>query len=137
MLSLEFYLEMSILLVNYPSLIQRNLEDHPVHKSAKRLFPGDLEELKIYFDEGIYVGYRYFDKENVEPMFPFGFGLSYTTFELSNLQVSSPKIEKSGKFTVKVDVKNTGSRVGSEVVQVYLTDDEASVERPPERAARL
>lgn len=112
--------------VTYP----KELEDHPVHKS-ERLFPGDLEKLKIYYEDGIYVGYRYFDKENVEPMFPFGFGLSYTTFELSNLQVSNPKIEKSGKFTVKVDVKNTGSKVGAEVVQVYVADNEASVERPP------
>ncbi|MHA1110071.1 MAG: glycoside hydrolase family 3 C-terminal domain-containing protein [Promethearchaeota archaeon] len=112
--------------VTYP----KKLEDHPAHKSEK-LFPGDLEELKIYYDDGIYVGYRYFDKENVEPQFPFGYGLSYTTFELSNLKVSTPKIEKSGKFTVTVDVKNTGTRDGAEVVQVYLSDDEASVERPP------
>ncbi|TFG14689.1 MAG: glycosyl hydrolase [Promethearchaeota archaeon] len=112
--------------VTYP----KKLEDHPAHISAKR-FPGDLEELKIYFDEGIYVGYRYFDKEQVEPMFPFGFGLSYTTFELSNLQVSASKIEKSGSFTVSVDVTNTGSRKGAEVVQIYLSDDEATVERPP------
>jgi beta-glucosidase len=112
--------------VTYP----KKLEDHPAHQSPKR-FPGDLEELKIYYDEGIYVGYRYFDKEKVEPQFPFGYGLSYTTFELSNLQVTTSKIEKKGTFTVRVNVKNTGSRAGAEVVQVYLTDDEASAERPP------
>ena len=106
------------------------IEDHPVHKDPK-LFPGDLKNLKIYYDDGIYVGYRYFDKENVEPLFPFGHGLSYTTFELSNIQVSTPKITKAGTFTVSVDVKNTGSKPGAEVVQVYLTDDEVSVERPP------
>ncbi|MBN2156450.1 MAG: glycoside hydrolase family 3 C-terminal domain-containing protein [Candidatus Lokiarchaeota archaeon] len=112
--------------VTYP----KKLEDHPAHISKKR-FPGDLDELKIYFDEGIFVGYRYFDKENIEPQFPFGFGLSYTTFKLSNLRVSIPKIERNGKFAVSVDVKNTGSRAGSEVVQVYISDDHASIERPP------
>jgi beta-glucosidase len=113
-----------------PMTYPKKLEDHPVHQDPKR-FPGDLENMKIYYDDGIYVGYRYFDKENLDPMFPFGFGLSYTNFELSNLQVSTLKIEKTGVFTVKVDVKNTGSVAGAEVIQVYLSDDESSVERPP------
>ncbi len=112
--------------VTYP----KKLEEHPAHKSKKR-FPGDLEELKIYFDEGIYVGYRYFDKHQVEPFFPFGFGLSYTTFEMSNIQLDKTNLQGQGIFTVSVDVKNTGEKLGAEVVQVYLSDDECSVDRPP------
>jgi beta-glucosidase len=112
--------------VTYPM----KLEDHPAHKSKDR-FPGNRETLKIHFDEGIYVGYRYFDQNNINPMFPFGYGLSYTKFELSNVKINTPTVKGQGKFTVTVDVKNIGSIRGAEIVQVYITDDEASVERPP------
>jgi beta-glucosidase len=112
--------------ITYP----KNLEDHPAHKSKNR-FPGDLKNLKIYFDEGIYVGYRYFDKHNVEPMFPFGFGLSYTTFELSNLQLDKPDLQGSESFNVSIDVKNTGQMQGAEIVQIYVSDDDCTVDRPP------
>ena len=63
-------------------------------------------------------------------MFAFGHGLSYTTFNISNLRLSSPKIAASDSLTVKVTVKNTGKRAGSEVVQLYIHDDKASVDRP-------
>ncbi len=112
--------------VTYP----KKLEDHPVHKS-KRRFPGDLDELKIYYEEGIYVGYRYFDKEDVDPFFPFGFGLSYTEFEISNLKINSPEIQGTQEFTVSVEVKNVGKRAGAEVVQIYIQDDLCSIDRPP------
>lgn len=112
--------------VTYP----KKLEDHPAHKTKER-FPGDLKKLKIYFDEGIYVGYRYFDKNQVEPFFPFGFGLSYTTFEMSNIQIDKTNLQGKGKFTVSVDVKNIGDKSGAEVVQIYIGDDECSVDRPP------
>jgi len=112
--------------VTYP----KRLEDHPAHITKKR-FPGDLKNLKIYFDEDIYVGYRYFDKNQVEPFFPFGYGLSYTTFKLSNIQLDKSTIQEKGIFIVSVDIENTGDRAGSEVLQIYVTDDECSVERPP------
>ncbi|WP_371804821.1 glycoside hydrolase family 3 C-terminal domain-containing protein [Candidatus Lokiarchaeum ossiferum] len=112
-----------------PVTFPKKLKDHPAHLSKDR-FPGDLKNLKIHFDEGIYIGYRYFDKENVVPQFPFGYGLSYTTFELSNLRLDKAQIITAGTFNVSVDVKNTGSIAGSEVIQIYLADDEASVERP-------
>lgn len=82
------------------------------------------------YKEGIYVGYRWVDKHNTHPLFAFGHGLSYTTFNISNLRLSSPKIAASDSLTVKVTVKNTGKRAGSEVVQLYIHDDKASVDRP-------
>jgi beta-glucosidase len=112
--------------VTYP----KKIEDHPAHQSKDR-FPGNLETLKIHYDEGIYVGYRYFDEKNIEPLFPFGFGLSYTNFELSNLKVDTPKVQGDGTFTVSVDVKNVGNMTGSEIVQIYLSEDKPSVARPP------
>ena len=112
--------------VTYP----KKLDDHPAHKSQKT-FPGDLKTMKIYFDEGIYVGYRYFDKHDIEPFFPFGFGLSYTTFKLSNISLDKASVKGKESFTVDVDVENTGKVAGAEVVQIYVGDDECSVDRPP------
>ncbi len=83
--------------------------------------------LKIKYDEGVFVGYRYLDKNNINPVFPFGFGLSYTTFEYSNI-----KVIKTGSFSCSVTftIKNTGSRKGAETAQLYVYDQESSVERP-------
>jgi beta-glucosidase len=67
---------------------------------------------------------------DVSPLFPFGYGLSYTTFQYSNLKLSSPTMKKKGTVTVSVDVKNTGNRKGAEVVQMYIRDDYSSVPRP-------
>ena len=64
------------------------------------------------------------------PLFPFGYGLSYTKFKISNLQLSAPRIAASGKLTVSVDVENTGQRAGDEVVQLYIRDPVASLSRP-------
>jgi beta-glucosidase len=95
-------------------------------------YPDDFYSLtdEIEYKEGVFVGYRYFDKYNKEVLFPFGHGLSYTKFDYSNPDVSVS--EKSGEYlvTVKVDIKNTGSKNGDEVVQLYVHDKKASVERP-------
>lgn len=85
-----------------------------------------LEE-KVEYKEGIFVGYRYYEKENVKPAFPFGYGLSYTTFALENLEVEQ---KNDMSVTASVDVTNTGTMAGAEVVQCYVTDCECSVERP-------
>ncbi|MCK9555108.1 glycoside hydrolase family 3 C-terminal domain-containing protein [bacterium] len=100
----------------------KRIEDSPSYKN----YPG--ERGKVYYEEGIFVGYRHFDRENIEPLFPFGHGLSYTTFKYANLKVTGG----SGKIaaTVSVDVSNTGEREGAEVVQLYVQDPECSVERP-------
>ena len=112
--------------ITYP----KRLEDHPTHKSRKR-FPGDLKEFKIYFEEGIYVGYRFFDKNHIEPFFPFGYGLSYTSFKMSNIKLDKSNLKGQGNFIVSVDIQNTGDKLGAEVVQIYISDDECSVDRPP------
>ncbi len=109
-----------------PMTFPKKLSDSPAHKS-KRTFPGNE---KVFYDEGIFVGYRYFDKENIEPLFPFGFGLSYTTFKYENLQISKKRISKNDKITVSCDILNSGKREGAEVVQLYIQDVESSVERP-------
>jgi beta-glucosidase len=97
------------------------LEDIPAHALGE--FPGDSV---VRYNEGIFVGYRYFDTKKVEPLFPFGHGLSYTTFEYSDL-----KLDKKGtQVVVSFAVKNTGSRAGAEVAQVYVSDEVAAVERP-------
>ncbi|MBR6416863.1 MAG: glycoside hydrolase family 3 C-terminal domain-containing protein [Bacteroidales bacterium] len=82
------------------------------------------------YSEGIFVGYRYFDTENVTPLFPFGYGLSYTTFEYGEPKADSSSMTKDGKITFTVPVTNTGSVAGAEVVQLYISDSEASVKRP-------
>ncbi len=73
---------------------------------------------------------EYYDGNYYEPLWPFGFGLSYTTFEYSNLKISSKEITENDELVVKVDVKNTGSKIGKEAVQLYLTDMYGSVTRP-------
>jgi len=108
-----------------PVSLPKRFEDSP----AAANYPG--ENLRVDYKEGIYVGYRYYDTKNVEPQFPFGFGLSYTSFAYSDLKVS--KIEFAGKnpgwnFTVKV--KNTGTRAGAEVVQLYVRDGHSKIDRP-------
>lgn len=81
----------------------------------------------VEYQEGIFVGYRYYDKEHIAPAFPFGYGLSYTNFDLRNLRVESVE---SAEVVVSVEVFNTGDRAGAEVVQCYVADCECSVERP-------
>ncbi len=82
------------------------------------------------YKEGIYVGYRWTEKKNIRPTFAFGHGLSYTTFQISNLRSSAKEMTRDGKLTFTVSVKNTGSRRGAETVQLYVKDLKASVDRP-------
>ena len=82
----------------------------------------------MYYDEGIYVGYRWYDAKEIQPLFPFGYGLSYTSFEYGKPVLSSRKMGKS--LTIKVPVTNTGKVAGAEVVQLYISDVESSVDRP-------
>jgi beta-glucosidase len=101
----------------------RRYEDNPTYIN----YPGGRE---VRYGEGIFVGYRYYDQKDVKPLFPFGFGLSYTTFEYSGLQI--PETVQPGKpIDVSVTVTNTGARAGKEVVQLYVSDKESSLPRPP------
>lgn len=108
------------------------LTDYGTH--ALNTYPGtwrpDSTIIDEEYKEGVFVGYRWNDLKKVKPVFAFGHGLSYTDFEFSDLRLSSRKIASDGKLTVKVKVKNTGARSGKEVVQLYINDVKASVDRP-------
>ncbi len=84
----------------------------------------------VYYNEGLYVGYRWYDKRKLPVLFPFGYGLSYTKFEYSDIKLSADEINADGELTVSVTVKNIGSRAGKEVVQLYVSDKHSSVDRP-------
>jgi len=102
------------------------LTDSPAHQEGMT-FPNDG---KTVYEEGILVGYRWFDTKDIEPLFPFGHGLSYTTFEIGKAKASAGALRTGGSLQISVPVKNTGDRAGAEVVQLYISDDEASVLRP-------
>lgn len=91
-------------------------------------FPG--ENQSVTYGEGIYVGYRYYDKKEVEPLFPFGYGLSYTTFELSCLKIPEEVYLENENVEVSLTVKNIGAHAGAEVVQLYIHDEESALDRP-------
>ena len=82
------------------------------------------------YSDGIFIGYRHFEHNNIEPLFPFGFGLSYTKFAYANLKLSAKEMSQNEKLTVTFDVKNTGKVDGGEIPQLYIRDVKASVERP-------
>ncbi len=82
------------------------------------------------YKEGIYVGYRWVDKQKTKPTFAFGHGLSYTTFQLSDLKASAKEVDAEGNISFAVNVKNTGNRAGQETVQLYVHDKKSSVDRP-------
>ena len=100
------------------------LEDSPAFLN----FPG--EDGQVIYGERMFVGYRYFDKLNIEPLFPFGHGLSYTEFGYSNLKLSSTDITDKDQLQVSLTVTNTGKVKGKEVIQLYVADKESSVQRP-------
>jgi len=100
------------------------LEDNPSYLSG--FGSGDT----VQYTEGIFVGYRYYDKKNMPVMFPFGFGLSYTTFDYKNLTVDKKEFSDEETVTVCVDVTNTGKVAGKEIVELYVADRESTVIRP-------
>jgi beta-glucosidase len=91
-------------------------------------FPG--KNLEVNYAEGIYVGYRHFDKAGIAPLFPFGYGLSYTTFEYKQLKLSRAKLQPHGSITASVKITNTGKRAGEEVVQLYVHDLNPQIDKP-------
>eukprot|EP00667_Euglena_gracilis_P003028 EG_transcript_3032 len=114
-----------------PQTFPRRLEDHPAFLN----YPGEAGH--VLYGEGLFMGYRYYLKKCIEPLFHFGFGLSYTSFSLQNLAVVEPPAGAAGTdrgavaATVTVEVTNTGDRRGKEVVQVYLQAVEPRLVRPP------
>ena len=109
-----------------------SLQDVGAHKL--NAYPGvwrpDHQMIDEEYKEGLYVGYRWVDKEKTHPLFAFGHGLSYTTFKLSDLRESSNEISRDGNITFTVNVKNTGKCDGSETVQLYIHDVKSSLDRP-------
>lgn len=102
------------------------LEQSPAHALGN--FPG--RNLKVNYEEDILVGYRWFDTKNIVPQFPFGYGLSYTTFELSDFSTDKKAYAINDIVHLKFTVKNTGDRYGAEVAQIYMSDPLCSVMRP-------
>jgi beta-glucosidase len=90
----------------------------------------DYNEVESLYTEGVFIGYRWFEQQNIKPIFTFGHGLSYTDFALSDIKLSSSTVSGDDKVTVTANVTNTGTVDGAEVVQLYLHDKEASVDRP-------
>lgn len=101
------------------------LEDTPAYLS----FPDDGTQ-HVAFTEGLFTGYRWYDARRLEPLFPFGHGLSYTTFEYSDLTVGKPAVPPGEHVTVTLRVRNTGSRSGQEVIQLYLSEHYPLLTRP-------
>ena len=102
------------------------LEDNGAHA----LGAYDPSSTEAHYSEGIFVGYRWAQKKDIKPLFAFGHGLSYTTFSYSEAEISRTTMSENGNVTVSVNVTNTGDREGKEIVQLYIGDDECSVERP-------
>lgn len=107
------------------------LEDCPAHSLCEYTGKRSKDIIDIKYNESIFVGYRWADKQKkVKPLFPFGHGLSYTTFEYGKPTADSKTMQADGTLTVKVSVKNTGAREGQEVVQLYISDKKSSLPRP-------
>jgi beta-glucosidase len=111
-----------------PQTFPKRIEDTPVAVGDPLVYPGT--DGAVEYREGIFVGYRHYDAKGIEPLFSFGHGLSYTSFAWSNLRLERERIAPGGEVTVSLDITNTGSRPGTEVVQIYVRDALASLERP-------
>jgi len=112
-----------------PATFERRWEDNPVHDNYYPT-PGTNQ---VPYREGVFVGYRGYDRSGTAPLFPFGHGLSYTTFRYANLAVrpAAGSTPTSPRYAVAFDVTNAGARAGAAVAQVYVSDGHAAVARPP------
>ncbi|GAF01903.1 beta-glucosidase [Saccharicrinis fermentans] len=123
-----------------PITIEKKFEDSPGYgyiPEGQELYTGWDQDHRIIdpindikYEEDIFVGYRWYEHKAIEPLYAFGFGLSYTKYEYSNLQLENKSIKAGENLNIKVDVKNTGTMDGKEIVQVYVRDLDSSVERP-------
>ena len=108
------------------------LEDCGAHATGS--YPGTWREghqiIDETYKEDIFVGYRWTDKQQINPLFPFGYGLSYTTFKVSNLRADKKEMTADDQLTITADVKNVGSLAGAEVLQLYISDTQSSLPRP-------
>jgi beta-glucosidase len=123
-----------------PITIEKEFKDSPGYgylPKGETLYQGwnEKEEKEhpiydVHYTEGIFVGYRWYEKKSIEPLYPFGFGLSYTSFEYSDLTVGTDMFQEQGKVKVSLTVRNVGNRKGLETVQLYIQDVECTFPRP-------
>jgi beta-glucosidase len=111
-----------------PQTFPRRWADNPAHSQDPEVYPG--LDGKVRYEEGLFIGYRHYDKTGIAPLFPFGFGLTYSEFSLRDLVVDDSRFEADGEVTATVTVTNTGAREASTVVQLYVSDDVSSAPRP-------
>ena len=114
-----------------PFTFPAKLKDVPAHRLGDYVSERRKDTVDVAYKEGIFVGYRWTDKQKkVKPLFPFGHGLSYTTFEYGNPMADSKSMTSDGTLTIRVNVKNTGNREGQETVQLYISDKKSALPRP-------
>jgi len=109
-----------------PATFEKNLED----RSSFTSYLDEDRDRRISYDDGIFCGYRHHDRQGHPPRFPFGFGLSYTTFSYQNPKLAKQVLKYNETLTVSVDITNTGKCEGTEIVQFYVRDEKASIPRP-------
>jgi len=124
-----------------PITIEKKFEDSPGYPylpENEKVEDGNWDvdanmSLPIYdinYKEGVFVGYRWYEAKNIEPLYPFGFGLSYTAFEYGKLKLSAEQLNKGETLNVQFELENSGDVAGMEVVQLYIKDEKSTVERP-------
>jgi beta-glucosidase len=114
-----------------PATFEQRLED----RSSFDSYHDADGDRRVLLADGVFTGYRHFDRTGIQPRFPFGFGLSYTRFEYARLELGSAVLEPGHSLEVSVDVRNAGQRRGAEVVQLYLSELEPAVPRPRKELA--
>ncbi|KAH8596601.1 glycoside hydrolase family 3 protein [Bisporella sp. PMI_857] len=112
-----------------PTTFPKRLEDNPTYHN----WPG--ENLKVVYGEGLYIGYRHYERLGIEPLWAFGHGLSYTTFTYGKPTISAPTLPEAGTITLTLPITNSGSLDGSEIVQAYIHDEKSRLPRPVKELA--
>lgn len=116
-----------------PVSFERKWENNACYKN----YFVSSNEKRIRYKEGIFLGYRHFDKEGITPMFPFGFGLSYTTFTYNNLTLVPKNMQRGQKLKINFDLTNSGKMDGAEIVQIYVSQSKSKVPRPVKELKRF
>ena len=115
-----------------PCTFGKQLNDWLCHQLGSKSFPGTGNNGEVDYLDGIWVGYRHFDEAGIQPRFPFGYGLSYTTFKYGKAQLSDRQIGGDDTLTVSIPITNTGKRAGAEVAELYIHEDKPVLPRPPQ-----
>lgn len=114
--------------VNPSGKLAETIPEKLAHNPSSLNFPGEGD--RVEYREGVFIGYRYYEKKQIKPAFPFGFGLSYTSFEYSDLRLDKGEMTDKDKLGVTLTVKNIGSLFGQEVVQLYVASNDSKIIRP-------